>query len=116
MSTVRGVRWLLSIARSGSALSLRSDAPDFILEGLHLAFSRRQQLSIRRIQCSIISLLTLCIVLDLYALQLEPAPVDDLVCEDGNEGVFQDRSAPVLVEVALCIVSIARTFLSAEQP
>lgn len=109
---VRAVSLRLSMVGS----SLRSDTPDFVFEGFHLVFRYRQQVSIRRIQCSIISLLTLGIVLDLYALQLEPAPVDDLVCKDGNEGVFQDRSAPILVEVALVSVSIARTSPPAEQP
>lgn len=109
---VRVVRLRLSMV----GLSLRSDAPDFVFEGFHLAFKRRQQMSIRRIRFSIISLLTFGIVLDLYALQLQPAPVDDLVCEDGNERVFQDRSAPVLVEVALVLVSNARKPLPAERP
>lgn len=93
--------------RPRSITSLRSDALKLILEGLDLVFSHRQRAFMLSIPCPAVPMLTLGIILDFYALQLEPAPVDNLVCEDGEEGVLDHRSTSVFVEVALLFVSIA---------
>jgi hypothetical protein len=37
----------------------------------------------------------------LHALQLQPTPVDDLVCEDGDQDGLEYWSTAVFVEVAL---------------
>jgi len=44
-------------------------------------------------------------MLCLNAFEFQPAPVQDLVCEDGDEGSLEDRSTAVFVEVALFGVS-----------
>ena len=54
---------------------------------------------------SIAFLRTLHIMFRLDAFQFQPAPVQDLVCEDGDEGGLEDRSTAVFVEVALLGIS-----------
>jgi len=54
---------------------------------------------------SLVLLRTLLLVLGLHAFQLEPAPVEDLVCEDGDQGSLEYRPAAVFVEVTLSLVS-----------
>ena len=44
-------------------------------------------------------------MLCLHALQLQPAPVQNLICEDGDQDGLKNGSAAVFVEVALGPVS-----------
>jgi hypothetical protein len=44
------------------------------------------------------------IVFCLHALQLQPAPVDDLVGEDGDQDSLEHGPTPVFVEVALLCI------------
>jgi hypothetical protein len=54
---------------------------------------------------SFVLLRTLHVVLRLDAFKFEPAPVENLVCEDGNQGGLEDRSAAVFVEITLFRIS-----------
>jgi hypothetical protein len=44
---------------------------------------------------------TLGVVFCLHALQLQPAPVDDLVSKDGDQDSLEHGTRSVLVEIAL---------------
>jgi hypothetical protein len=50
---------------------------------------------------------TLGIVFCLHALQLQPAPVDDLVSKDGDQDSLEHWSTAIFVKVALLCVRIA---------
>jgi hypothetical protein len=54
---------------------------------------------------SFMLLRTLHVVLCLDAFEFEPAPVENLVCEDGDQGGLEDWSTAVFVEVALFYIS-----------
>ena len=48
---------------------------------------------------------TLHVMLSLDAFKFEPAPVQDLVCEDGDQSGLEDWPTAVFVEVALYRIS-----------
>jgi hypothetical protein len=50
---------------------------------------------------------TLGVVFCLHAFQLQPAPVDDLIGEDGNQDSLEHGSTSVFVEIALLRVRTA---------
>lgn len=85
------------------------EMPQFVLERLDLAFTRRQCLPMLNVWCSAVLLRTLCVVLGLHALQLQPTPVDDLVSEDGDQDSLEHWPATVFVEVALRLSEMYET-------
>lgn len=78
--------------------------PELTLERLDLAFARHQLVLLIHAQ-TLVLLRTLLLVLGLHAFQLEPAPVEDLICEDGDQGGLEYRPAAVFVEVTLSLIS-----------
>jgi hypothetical protein len=99
----------MSVA-SGSSRSLRlvfRKMPQLVLQRLDLSFRIHQLMffSPKMNRNSCVLLRTLQVVLRLNAFKFEPAPVQDFVCEDGDQGGLEDWSTAVFVEIALFDIS-----------
>ena len=94
---------------SGLSRSLRlilGKMPQLTLQRLDFSFTVHQQMSLLpNNRPSLLILRTLDVMLRLDAFKFEPAPVQDLVCEDGDEDGLEDWPTAVFVEIALLDVS-----------
>lgn len=100
------MRALAHILRNRSSRCLGlvlGKVPQFVLERLDFSLTCHQQMSMVGTQCSIVLFHTLGVMFRFHAFQLEPAPVDDFVCEDGDEDGLEHWATAILVEVALAI-------------
>ena len=97
--------WLKGSSRS--LLLVLRKVPQLVLQRFDLSFriTSADVLAPNKNYDSLVLLRTLHIMLRLDAFQFEPAPVQDLVCEDGNEDGLEDRPAAVFVEIALLGIS-----------
>ena len=94
----------MSQAGSSRSLSLiLGKMPKLVLQRFDLSFRTQSAdiLSPEINRDSFVLLRTLHVVLRLDAFKFEPAPVQDLVCEDGDQSGLEDWPTAVFVEVAL---------------
>lgn len=97
----------LSYTLGRAALSALGMMPNLGFNGPEFAFHPRSA-SVRQYIASrsFMLLRTLLVALGLHALQFKPAPIQELVCEDGDQNALEYWSASVLVKIALLDVSI----------